>query len=231
MRDTIGIDERPEAFLLEVILDHVASAQEELAERHGSFHGVIERHDVQAYVAGPQAIGDRVIEYAGHHVAVSQHHALGVSRRSRGVVDAEHVLLGDRLRCACTLGFGLGRREIGVQLEQALRSKGGHRLNRGAGGIEEEAVRKDERSAGVGDDEGDLLRGQPEVDGNEHTALERCREHQLQQLGVVAAQDGDPIAVREPQARQVRLIASYVGMELSEGLRLPVVPRGDLPGV
>ncbi len=77
---------------------------------------------------------------------------------------------------------------------QRVADRGQHRPHAG--------VDEDHRVAGVIDDVGQVLRGQPEVQGVEHRAAERDRPVQLQMPVTVPGQRGDAIAPADTEVAQ-----------------------------
>ena len=105
-------------------------------------------------------------------VAMGDHHALRARRGAAGVVDGEQVVLVDRRRVEGGL-FGRGERlvvEPPIPLPfqrhpvDEIRARLPHAVDR----LQVVGMRADHLRAAVPDDVGDLVRGEPEVDGNEH---------------------------------------------------------------
>ena len=69
-------------------------------------------------------------------------------------------------------------------------------------GFQQARVGQQEHGAGMLHDAGDLLGGQPGVDGDQHATGERDREMSDQHLGAVRCQVGDPVTALQTLARR-----------------------------
>ena len=203
MGDALGPDQLPDAI-------RVGLAQTDVLPSDGGYspsgapavavkHGQRPQVDRFRRVLGVDDLG-KGVEVGP---AVGIHDSLGSAGGSRGVVDRDRALLvidipGEGLLgaagcevipCGCP-GFG---GDTGIVDGDHL----GDRLqlgdNRGEG-LQQFGVGEEQLGAGVVADVADLLRGEPSVDGDEHSAGQRYREVRQQHLGDVGTEERHPLA-------------------------------------
>ncbi len=160
------------------------------------------------------------------------HHALGASRRARGVIDGDrlHLVLDPRL---ARLGRG-GGEEILVGIP------GGpgvvHADHAHTGEIErldeslQLVVHEDEFRAGVLEDVADLVAAEPRVDRHQHEPGGGHAEVRLEHRGRIGTDEGHAVEMAQPGRAQPRGQTVRALLELAVGIAAGAVDDGDLVG-
>ena len=198
--------------------------------------------DAVLVVPGVHDLGEGV--QVGAPVRVD--HALREAGGAGGVVERDgSELVRDRPRQLAPRGPG---DQVGVGHQPGLIGRlgdgrpgfavGGHDqlfqragfARRGQRGGQQPLVGDEDLRARVAQDVGDLLGGEPGVNGDEHRARQRDREMGDQHLGQVGHQVGDPVAGLDAAGPQRAGSPRRLGRELGVGEAPATVDHGDLVG-
>ena len=166
-----------------------------------------ERDTDEADVVGADAVRVEVGHRLTGQIGVGQHRALGPARGAGGVHDQRRRIIG-HIRCPGRVArlvhqilvgqqavrTGVTGDDDAAQHRREVSDAGGHRSQNRFG--------DHQPCLTVVDQEGDLGRGQPEVDRNRDGPDHVRRQHRLDELGAVQHQDHHPVARADPSAAQ-----------------------------
>ena len=198
-------EERGDPFLLEEIeeaigvdrrFEHEAGPGPIREEEHGETAGEGQRERKHDPVVRGEF--DRLRPSLRSHVprSVRENRAFRIARRPGGVAEERRSRLVRQRRRNITAGIDAHRRNVVGRQHGHRRIDHGARRRQGFVGHEDSC-------AGVAHHEGDLRRGEADVEGNDHRGNLPRGDRDFDPLGPVEHQDGDPISGADPTPAEI----------------------------